>query len=265
MLSGVIKGRSSRPRRVLLYGQHGEGKSTWASKAPSPIVLQTEDGLDDIGVDRTPLLKKTTDVARWLIELAGEEEHGYKTVVIDTLDWLEKIIHQATCEEKGKRSIEEFGYGRGYVLALRRWEQLLHMLDGCRDRGLNIVLLAHAKVERFSPPEADAYDRWMPDLHKTVSPMIQEWCDEILFATRNINTIKREEDFGRSRTRPIGGDERLVWTTDKPTHVAKRRIELPDKLPLEWSEYQKHWPNGQASGNISGAVVDGSSKKGSMR
>jgi hypothetical protein len=257
-LPAVVKGKTARPRRVLLYGTHGIGKSTWASGAESPLVLATEDGLDDIGVDRSPLLRSTQELGRWLIELGGEEDHGYRTVVIDTLDWAEQLIQKATCEEHNKKSIEEFGYGKGYTLCLPRWKQLLLWLDCCRNRGMNVVLLAHARIERFSPPDGDPYDRWQPDLHKTVSPLLQEWADEILFATYKVNTISTDEGFGKTRARAIGDGERVVYTCELPTHAAKRRIELPNELPLDWTEYRKHWPT---NGNIKNVVVDGSSKK----
>ena len=276
MLSGVISGKRTRPRRVLLYGTHGIGKSTWAASSPRPIALATEDGLDDIGCDRTPLLTSTTEVGQWLVALGSPEPHGYQTVVIDTLDWLEKLIWSATAREGGKDSIEDFGYGKGYVYAMQRWEKLLRMLDGCRDAGLNVVLLAHAKVERFSPPDSDPYDRWQPDVHKTASALVQEWCDEVLFAKPQVDTIQRAADTvvkddkkAPKRTRAIGSGERIVYTSEAPTHAAKRRIQLPDQLPLDWSEYAKHWPKGQqqqagasvAAGDISGIVADGHSKK----
>ena len=261
-LNGVISGRRTRPRRVLLYGTHGIGKSTWAACSPRPIVLATEDGLDDVGADRTPLLTTTTDVGRWLIELGGDESHGYQTVVIDSLDWLERLIWQATCQEAGKKNIEDFGYNKGYTVAIRRWETLLGMLDGCRARGMNVILLAHAKIERFTPPDSDGYDRWQPDLHKLAAPLVQEWCDEVLFARYQVNTIQREEKFGQQRTRAIGSGERIVFTSEAPTHAAKRRISLPDTLPLEWSAYQAHWPTGNVpAGNINGIVKDGHSKQ----
>ena len=263
MLSGVITGKRTRPRRVLLYGTHGIGKSTWAGSSPKPIVLATEDGLDDVGADRTPLLTETSEVGRWLIELGGEEAHGYQTVVIDSLDWLEKLIWQATCRDGGKKSIEDFGYGKGYTMATRRWEQLLLMLDGCRARGMNVILLAHARIERFSPPDADPYDRWMPDLHKAAAPLLQEWADEVLFATYRVSTVTREEGFGQQRTRAVGSGERIVYTAEAPTHAAKRRISLPDTMPLDWSTYQSHWPtgNGTPAGDVSGMVKEGHSKQ----
>ena len=259
----IKRGRETRPRRVLLYGPHGIGKSTWPSLAPKPIYLQTEDGLADIGVDRTPVLRSKLEVAQWLLFLSGDEDHGYQTLVIDTLDWLEKLIWEALAHSEQKDSIEDFGFGKGYVKAAESWDKLLRHLDLCREaKGMNIVLLAHAKVEKFSPPDNDAYDRWSPDLHKLASALVQEWCDEVLFATTEIHTIKQEAGFKKEITRAVGEGDRIVQTAGgKPTFAAKRRIELPDEMPLAWSEYAKHWPTGNGSaGNVSGVVVDGSSK-----
>ena len=103
----IIQGKQGRPRRVMLYGTHGIGKSTWAAEAPSPIFLQCEEGLDDIGVDRTPLLSTFGDVSSALSWLASNE-HEYRTIVIDTLDWLERLVHDECCQKHGKNSIEEF-------------------------------------------------------------------------------------------------------------------------------------------------------------
>lgn len=261
----VIKGKKARPRRTVLYGTHGIGKTTWAANAPAPLVLQTEDGCNDIGCDRTPLLKSVQDVSRWLIDLTGEEEHEYKSIIIDTLDWLEKLIWRATCEDAGKKSIEEFGYGKGYVLAISRWEKLLQVLDLCISKGMNVILLAHAKIERFSPPDSDQYDRWQLDLHKTVSPLVQEWADEVLFAKYKVDTIRKDEGFGNSKTKAIGSGERVVYTCEAPTHMAKRRIEMPNEIGLDWNEYHKHWPSNGSATNIAGVVKDGSSKKGQSK
>jgi hypothetical protein len=250
-----------------MYGPPAIGKSTWGASAPRPIVIATEDGLADIDCDKTPLCRSTTEVAQWLMQLSSPEvAHGYDTVVIDSLDWLEHLIWDATAKAENKKSIEDFGYGKGYVFAVRRWETLLRMLDGCRDRGMNVVLVAHAKVERFSPPEADPYDRWVPDLHKTASALLVEWCDEVFFAKYAVSVITREDKFNHKRTRAVGSSDRVVHTCEAPTHLAKRRIEMPDQIPLAWSEYQKYWPGLAAEvvkpgGNISGLVREGHSKQ----
>ena len=91
--------------------------------------------------------------------------------------------------------------------------------------------------------------------------MVQEWADEVFFARVPVYTTKDKKTEG-GRVRAIGQGERIIYTSEAPTHAAKRRIQLPDQLPLDWSEYQKHWPAGNVpAGNIKGIVVDGHSKQ----
>jgi len=104
-----------------------------------------------------------------------------------------------------------------------------------------IVLIAHAKIERFENPETDTYDRYVPRLHRLASAMIQEWCDEVFFATYKVYTKKSDEGFNRTRTHGIGTGERIIRTTERPAHVAKNRLNLPDELPLDWEAYSKYF------------------------
>lgn len=255
----ILKGKTVRPRRVILYGPHGIGKSTWASKAPSPLALSCEDGLDDVGMDRTPLLASLGHVHDAMSYLLTQD-HEYRTVVIDTVDWLERLIWEHTCQAGSKASIEDFGYGKGYVFALQHWEFLVKGLNHLRnDKGMAVILLAHARVVKVEPPDAPSYHRYEPDLHRTVCPMLQEWADEVLFATKRVDVIQEDEGFNRERGRAIGDGERIVWTTERPTHVAKRRIAMPDTIPLEFGAYAK-FVRANAASDIQGIVTDGSSK-----
>ena len=45
-LKQIQRGRKVAPRRALLYGTHGIGKSTFGSMADKAIFIQTEDGLE---------------------------------------------------------------------------------------------------------------------------------------------------------------------------------------------------------------------------
>ena len=48
MLDTIQSGREARPPRLLVYGQEGIGKSSFAASAPGAIFIQTEDGLGEI-------------------------------------------------------------------------------------------------------------------------------------------------------------------------------------------------------------------------
>lgn len=233
----INKGVQRKPRRILLYGTHGIGKSTWAAQAPSPIFVPTEDGVNDIEVDKFDLCKSLGTFNAALSYLSTEN-HPYRTVVVDTLDWLERLVFTQTAQDIGKKSIEEIAYGKGYILAVRHWDFIMQSLDNLRlARGMGIILLAHAKISKFQPPDSDTYNRYEPDLHATSSSMLQEWCDEVLFACYRVSTVKRDEGFNRERTRAVGDGERIAWTAERPTHYAKRRVFLPDTLPLDFGAY----------------------------
>jgi hypothetical protein len=100
-----------------------------------------------------------------------------------------------------------------------------------------VMLTAHAQIERFANPETDAYDRYSPRLQKLGSALVQEWCDEVLFATYKVHTKTTSEGFDRKRVQGIGTGERVIRTTERPAHVAKNRLNLPDEIPLDYRIY----------------------------
>ena len=237
LLKQVQRGCIATPRRTTLYGVHGVGKSVFASMADKPIFIQTEDGLGNINCARLPLAGQYADVVAALSELYTEQ-HDYRTVVVDSLDWLERLIWTEVCEKRGVQSIEDIGYAKGYTFALTQWREVLAGLQALRnERGMMVILIAHAKIERFENPETEGYDRYSPRLHKSASAIIQEWCDEVLFATYKVHTRKVDEQFGRAQHRGIGTGERIIRTTERPAHVAKNRLNLPDEMALDYRIY----------------------------
>lgn len=240
LLQQIQRGKTQMPPRILAYGTEGIGKSTLAARAPAPIFIQTEDGLNEIDCAKFPLAQSFEEVLASLSDLATDL-HTFETVVIDSLDWLERMIWDAVCKQEHVTSIEKVGggYGKGYILAVDYWRRLvdrLAVLHGSRQ--MVVILIAHAKVERFEDPEALAYDRYSPRIHKHAAAFITEWCDAVLFATRKFTTRSEDLGFGRSRSiaAPIGpaGGERILRTIGGPSCVAKNRYELPPELPLSW-------------------------------
>jgi len=224
----------------MLYGTHGIGKSTFGAMTPKPIFVQTEDGLGEIDCDRLPLAESFDQAIEALSELYSEK-HPYRTVVVDSLDWLERLIWSDVCKKRGVESIEDIPYAKGYVLGLTQWREFLEGLNALRnERGMMVVLIAHAKIERFENPETESYDRYVPRLHKLASQVVQEWCDEVLFATYKVYTKKLDEGFSQTRTQGIGSGERVIRTVERPAHVAKNRLNLPEELPLDWNAYAKY-------------------------
>lgn len=108
----------------MIYGSEGIGKSTFAALVPNPVFVQTEDGLSEIDCSKFPLAKSFDDVVLQL-QAVRDEQHDYGTVVIDSLDWLERLVWDRVCADYGVKSIEKAdgGYGKGYVHALTYWRR----------------------------------------------------------------------------------------------------------------------------------------------
>jgi len=243
LLNTIQRGKQSLPPRIMLYGVEGIGKSTFGSQCPAPVFIQTEDGLAEIDCDKFPLATTFDDFISYLNSLLSEQ-HDYQTIVIDSLDWLERLIWDDLCRQYSVASIEKVdgGYAKGYTHALSHWRHLLGLLNRLRmERGMIVVCIAHARVEKFEDPEAMAYDRYSPRLHKHACSLVCEWADAVLFATRKIRVQQEDAGFNRKRgvAHSIGkdGGERILRTIGGPSCVAKNRFALPEQIPLSWPAF----------------------------
>lgn len=255
MINSIQRGRTPKPPRILCYGVEGIGKSTFGSQAPKPVFIQTEDGLDEIDCDKFPLATTYDEVLAALAELRSQQQ-DYETVVIDSLDWLERLIWDKLCAEHGVNSIEKVdgGYARGYTHALTLWREILEHLGDLRNaRGMVILLIAHSKVERFEDPESSPYDRYSPRLHKHAAALVCEWSDAVLFATRRFRPQTEDAGFGRKRTiaHPIGkhGGDRVLRCVGGPSCVAKNRYGITEELPLSWEAFIEALSSNQPQGD----------------
>ena len=236
LIGSITKGREQQPPRIMIYGSEGVGKSTLASLAPNPVFIQTEDGLSEIDTSKFPLARTFEDVVMQL-QAVRDEQHEFGTLVIDSLDWLERLVWDRVCADYGVKSIEKAdgGYGKGYVHALTYWRQIVSILNDIRSkRGMAVVMIAHAAVERFEDPEHAAYDRYTPRLHKKACSLVCEWVDAVLFASRRLRV-----DSTTGKAAPVGADggERILRTNGSPACIAKNRFGLPTELPLSWAAF----------------------------
>jgi hypothetical protein len=239
-LAIIQTGKTNLPPRIVIHGTEGIGKSTLAKNAPSPIFLPTEDGLGEIDCDSFPLAKAVSEVEDNIRALL-QEDHEYKTAVIDTADWLELLIWDGLCKKYGCDNIEQVdgGYARGYKHALTPWRHILEGLDLLREqKGMGIILLAHTGKERQEDPEHPAYDKHAPRLHKYSTALITEWADAVLFATRKVIMKTEDAGFGKERATASGlgkdGGERVLRCIGSPSCTAKNRYNLPYEMALDW-------------------------------
>ncbi|MCR5414830.1 MAG: ATP-binding protein [Kiritimatiellae bacterium] len=236
LIGSIQSGRRPSPPRLMVYGAEGVGKSSFAAKAPKAVFIQTEDGLSEIECSRFPIAGSFEE---FLLQLKAvrDEEHGFRTLCIDSLDWLERLIWDRVCSDFGVKCIEKAdgGYGKGYTHALTYWRQAVSILNEIRSRrGMAVILIAHSKVERFEDPEHASYDRYTPRLHKVACSLVCEWVDAVLFATRRMRV-----DSTTGKAAPIGADggERILRTNGSPACIAKNRFGLPAEIALDWDAF----------------------------
>ena len=233
-LKSISRNDNTAPPRIMVYGVEGIGKSTFAAGAPDPIFILTEDGLGSLDVEHFPIATSLDNVMDAIGALYAED-HPYKTVVLDSLDWLEAIIHR---EMEAKHDAKDLAYGKGAMIAAQQWRDVLDGLNALRnDKQMTVILLAHNTIKRFDSPEVEPFDRYQPKLQERSNAVVREWADAVMFA--NYKTIVKKDDVGFNKTvaRGISSGERMLYTTERPAYMAKNRYSLPDIIPMTWEAF----------------------------
>lgn len=230
--AGIIGGA----KKVLIYGPEGIGKTTFASKFPEPLFIDTEGSTKELNVRRLPV-PSSWSIIKEEVRYVAQHPDICKTLAIDTADWAERMAIQAVLDEHNKNGIEDFGYGNGYRYVYEKFGELLNLLNDVIAANINVVLTAHAALRKFEQPdELGSYDRYtmkLIDSPKTsISAAVKEWADMVLFA--NYKTIV-VTDSKTKKTKAQGGS-RVMYTTHHSCWDAKNRYSLPDELPFQYDE-----------------------------
>jgi hypothetical protein len=208
--------------------------------ALKPIFLGAEDGTAALDVERFPQPRHWPDVLAYVNELATEQ-HSYKTLVVDTLDWAEPMLWDWMCEQdsdaKNKlTNIEDYGYGKGYNRAIDHWRAFIRDLERMRHaKGMHVIFLAHSRVKSFKNPEGQDYDRYEMKIHEKAAGLLKEWCDVVLFAKYEEYAV---EDKRTKRYKGVDNSgARIMFTERRAAYDAKNRYGLPERLPLSWPDF----------------------------
>ena len=231
----IIRGKLPGAKKVVVYGPEGIGKSTFASHFPEPLFIDTEGSTKDMDVART----ETPSSWMMLMEqVMYVKKHPdlCRTLVIDTADWAEMLCVTQLCDKNHKDSIEEFGYGKGYVYLQEEFGRFLNLLEDVVKAGTHVVLNAHAKMRKFEQPdELGAYDRWEMKLSKNVAPMVKEWADMVLFANYKTFVVNVDGQGAQKGKNKAQGGKRVMYTSHHCCWDAKNRYSLPEELPFEYA------------------------------
>lgn len=231
LLNNITKGIRPKAPKIMIVGVEGVGKSTAGSKMPNPIFICGESGLVGPQFSETAHFtpSKWEDVLAFCDELIANET-DFKTVVIDTLDWIEPLLYNYVCRKAGPayKSIEDFGYGKGHLISQGEFRQLIARLEQLNNNGFSILFLCHSVMKSVKNPLGEDYDHYEPKTNAKIAGLVKEFCDAILFAHFQVYTRKNGNKVLAS-----GGDERVVETQFSAAWDAKNRYELPEQMDFD--------------------------------
>lgn len=242
--------------KLVIYGEEKVGKSTFCSQMPEPVFIDIEEGTNFLNINR--INKEALSIEEWtysaFLSVLNDlltQEHEFKTLVIDSVDWLEGLVQtHIKAENKAKSyldsSIKALAYGGGTAFLQQYMKDVFDLLDEIRHKKkMHIVLIAHTKKKNETDVQGASFDKSVLKLTEKSEGLCIEWADFILFAKNKPYTVTEDEGF-TNRTRAVDGG-RIIYTAKNPAFSGGGRLLLPEELPLQWEAF---------SGALRAAIAD---------
>ena len=230
----ITRGKMSGAQKIVIFGPEGIGKSTFASKFPDPLFIDTEESTKNLDVKRFDA-PSSWQMLKSQVAYVISNPDVCKTLVLDTADWAERLEIDWLCNKNGWDGLEGAGYGKGYTYSAEEFGRLLDLFTEVVGKGINVVITAHAQLRKVElPEEMGAYDHWEMKTSKKVAPMIREWADAVFFANYKINVINVDKQGAAKGKNKAQGGRRVMYTNHTPFWDAKNRFGLPEELPFDY-------------------------------
>lgn len=236
--------RTTPPVSMLMYGQPGVGKTSFAANFPDPVFLVDPgeyQGIQDLVATKQCEEPSDIRICTSFPETINEIDNVtglHKTLVIDSLTGIQHQCFSHCCEQDyldntgnpdwSSRGFYSYQQGPA-TAATRYWEPVfINSLILAAAAGMNVILLAHSEIKPFDDPVSGAYDRYQPFLHKQIWQYTKRWVSLVLFYNYDVDvvktgsTIKKKPDLATQR--------RLICTTRSPVYEAKQHHGMPDYI-----------------------------------
>jgi len=237
LLAKASSGVERMPHAVIIYGVESIGKTGFAASFPAPFFIDIEGGSKNYDVNRITNLS-WVEILSVLEELKATD---HKTICIDSLDWLEKLLHKHMCDKYKVQAVEDAGggYGKWVNIMLAEWTPFIEALKTLRTMGKNIVMTSHYHVKVFNDPATSlAYDRYTMKLNEKVSSILREWVDCVLFA--NFEIFTKSDNAKAIKGKAFSTGIRKLYCEKRAAFDAKNRFGMPESIELSYEEFIKH-------------------------
>lgn len=177
--------------KFMVYSLPGMGKTSLAGKMEKSLIVDIEGGANYLNTPRTEQITTLDEFYEVMVELWKAPKREYDYIVIDTVDWLvrlmvEKVagINKQHLDETLNRS--NGGYGNGkQVLENHVRTRLLPMLVEMNKKGYGICLLAHADKKEMLDSDGTTIEQITPKIDPNTLNAFVEWCDAIFYLKKN--------------------------------------------------------------------------------
>jgi len=233
-LKKITRGREKRPPKVLIYGQHGVGKTTFAAGIPGALFLDSDRGSHRLDVAARVVPESWKEFCEWLTAIERGEVKC-DALVLDSLTQLEQFSH---AEFFGQESLATWqgGYGKGDNYAIMRWREIVAQLERIWRAGKPVVIVGHCTIKTFNDPIGPSYDQYLISAQQSLAGLVAQWADYVLFAKPS--KIELQKVDGENKA--MGYGETRLYTRPSPGYWAKARgtTIFPENIGLSWMAFQ---------------------------
>lgn len=226
----VARGVRNDAHKCVIYGPGGVGKTELCSLLSQvgiePLFVDLEGSSSFLDVSRfDPPPQSFEDVRDCLHANLGDAG----AIVVDSVTKLEEMardyVLRTIPHEKGHslagKSIEDYGWGKGYQHIYETMLLALQDLDAVARQGKHVVLVAHELTERVPNPSGEDFLQYQPRLQSPpkqgkLRERIKEWCDHLIY----IGFDRFVSKDGKAQ----GSGSRTIYPTETACWWAKSRM-----------------------------------------
>lgn len=231
----MAKKPENRAIICTITGDAGIGKTRLAGTFPNPVFIRAEDGMQSIPEaerpDAFPVIADVKDLWEQLTALINED-HTYKTVVIDSVTALERLFinHVVETDPKKPKSINQAlgGYGAGLAAVGAMHQRVRKAAGLLNQKGIHVVFVAHSDTTTIELPDEDPYTRYDLRLGKrSTAPYVD---DVDLVGYLKLETYTTGDG---DRKKAISDGTRILVAYTTAANVSKNRYHIDADLEVK--------------------------------
>jgi hypothetical protein len=128
------------------------------------------------------------------------------------------------------QSVEDPGYGKGYVKVAELLEELIAIIRTATTNGISVTMLAHAHVASFKNPSGEDYDTYTIRADKKFAAKLFQNSDNVGFMNFSDLTSKKK---GELKAKAVATDGIKLHMNHSASFYAKNRLDIEDPINVE--------------------------------